>query len=97
MRALRPETGEIMWEHKQAGHGRTWGGVLSTAGGLVFYGDDSGAFVALNAGTGEPLWNFHTNVTWKASPMTYSVAGTQYVAVAGGPNVLVFALPPAAK
>jgi alcohol dehydrogenase (cytochrome c) len=92
LRALRPETGEIVWEHKQMGPGRTWGGVLSTAGGLVFYGDDSGAFVALDAGTGKPLWNFHANVTWKASPMTYFVDGRQYVAVAAGSQVMAFAL-----
>ena len=72
--------------------GRTWGGVLSTAGGLVFYGDDSGAFVALDAATGKPLWNFHANVTWKASPMTYFVDGRQYVAVAAGSQVMAFAL-----
>jgi alcohol dehydrogenase (cytochrome c) len=92
LRALRPETGEIVWERKQVGPGRTWGGVLSTAGGLVFYGDDSGAFVALDAGTGKPLWNFHANVAWKASPMTYFVDGRQYIAVAAGSQIIAFAL-----
>ena len=74
------------------GPGRTWGGVLSTAGGLVFYGDDSGALVALDAGTGKPLWNFHASVTWKASPMTYFINGRQYIAVAAGSQVMAFAL-----
>ena len=70
-----------------------WGGVLSTAGGLVFVADDSGALSAVDAEKGEPLWNFHTNQLWKASPMTYTANGKQYVAVAAGSNILAFALP----
>ena len=68
-------------------------GVLATAGGLVFFGDDSGAFAAVDAKTGKPLWHFHTNEPWHASPMTYAVDGKQYVAVASGPNIIAFALP----
>jgi alcohol dehydrogenase (cytochrome c) len=60
---------------------------------VVFYGDDSGAFAAVDAKTGRPLWDFQFNVLWKASPMTYSVDGRQYVAVAAGRNVVVFGLP----
>ena len=61
LRALRLETGEIAWSRAQTGPNRTWGGVLSTAGGLVFYGDDSGAFVAVDATDGKALWHFQTN------------------------------------
>jgi alcohol dehydrogenase (cytochrome c) len=93
LRALDIETGRIVWEYPQIGPANTWGGVLSTAGGLVFFGDDSGAFAALEAKTGRPLWHFHTNQTWKASPMTYLVDGKQYVAVAAGSNLLAFGLP----
>jgi len=60
---------------------------------LVFYGDGRGAFAAADAKTGELLWNFHANEPWKASPMTYTVGGKQYVAVASGLNVIAFALP----
>jgi alcohol dehydrogenase (cytochrome c) len=67
--------------------------VLSTAGGVLFFGEDSGAFAAVEARTGRPLWHFHTNQLWKASPMTYQVDEEQYVAVAAGSNVLVFGLP----
>ena len=70
-----------------------WGGVLSTAGGLVFFCDESGAFAAVDAKTGKPLWHFHTNQGWHASPMTYTVDGKQYVAVAAGSNVIAFGLP----
>ncbi|HSB16796.1 MAG TPA: PQQ-dependent dehydrogenase, methanol/ethanol family [Bryobacteraceae bacterium] len=93
LRAINVETGEIVWEYPQIGPGNTWGGVLSTAGGLVFFGDDSGAFAAVDAKDGKPLWNFHTSQVWKASPMTYMAEGRQYVAVAAGSNIIAFGLP----
>ena len=93
LRAIDIETGKRVWEREQVGPARAWGGVLSTEGGLVFYGDDSGAFAAVDAKTGEPLWDFQMNVVWKASPMTYQVDGRQYIAVAADRNVVVFGLP----
>ena len=93
LRALDLATGRIVWEIPQTGPANTWGGVLSTAGGLVFYGDDSGAFAAADATDGRPLWRFQANQRWKASPMIYRADGTQFVAIAAGSNILVFALP----
>jgi alcohol dehydrogenase (cytochrome c) len=93
LRALELTTGRIVWEYPQIGPSNSWGGVLSTAGGVVFFGDDSGAFAAVDARTGKPLWHFHTNQLWKASPMTYMADGKQYVAVAAGSSLLAFALP----
>ena len=93
LRAIDIQTGKIAWEIPQIGGGSTWGGLISTAGGLVFYCDDSGAFAAIDARNGKPLWNFHTNQSWHASPMTYMVDGKQYMAVAAGSNVIAFALP----
>ena len=58
----------------------------------MFYGDDGGALAAVNASTGTPLWHFNTNESWHASPMTYAVHGTQYVAVAAGSTIVAFAL-----
>jgi alcohol dehydrogenase (cytochrome c) len=92
LRAIDIQTGKFTWEIPQTGTGSSWGGVLSTAGGLVFFGDDGGDFAAADASTGKRLWNFPANQLWKASPMTYMFGGQQYVAVAGGPNVLSFAL-----
>ena len=88
LRAINVDTGEIVWEIPQVGRAETWGGVLSTAGGLVFYGDDSGAFAAADAAEGRPLWRFPANQNWKASPMTYMVEGRQFVAVAGNSDIL---------
>ena len=67
--------------------------MLSTDGDLVFFGEDSGAFAALDARTGELLWHFQANQDWKASPMTYMVGGRQYVAIASGMGFWAFALP----
>jgi outer membrane protein assembly factor BamB len=65
---------------------------MATAGGLVFYGDGNGAFIAADAKTGKLLWHFNSGQSWKAGPMTYSVDGNQYVGVAAGSMILAFAL-----
>lgn len=94
LRALNIETGKIVWEVPQPGDARakTWTGVLATAGGLIFYGQPNGGFAAVDQRDGKALWQFPTNVRMKASPMTFSVDGKQYVAVAAGPNILCFGL-----
>jgi PQQ-dependent dehydrogenase (methanol/ethanol family) len=96
-RFLRPvniETGEIVWEVPQPGPARakTWSGVLATAGGLIFYGQPNGGFTAADQRNGKTLWQFPTNVRMKASPMTFTFGGNQYIAVAAGPNILCFGL-----
>ena len=90
--ALNIRTGEIAWEVPQPGPANSWGGTLTTATGLVIFGEESGALVAVDAATGKPLWHFQTNQTWKASPMTYAFDGKQYVAVAAGSNIIAFAI-----
>jgi alcohol dehydrogenase (cytochrome c) len=92
LRAIDVATGRIAWELPQTGPADSWGGVLGTATGLVFVGEDGGALLAADAENGRPLWHFQANALWKASPMTYRFDGTQYVAVAAGPSVLAFAL-----
>jgi alcohol dehydrogenase (cytochrome c) len=92
LRAIEVATGRIAWELPQTGPADSWGGVLGTATGLVFLGEDGGALLAVDAETGRPLWHFQANALWKASPMTYRFDGTQYVAVAAGPSILAFAL-----
>lgn len=59
-------------------------GVLATAGGLVFTGDQLGFFMALDQGSGAVLWRYQTGSGINASPITYSVDGEQYVAVLSG-------------
>jgi PQQ-dependent dehydrogenase (methanol/ethanol family) len=95
MRAIDIDTGQVAWEIPQTGPVilKTWSGVLATAGGLVFYGDPNGAFVAVDERKGKTLWHFDTNVGMKASPMTYAVDGKQFVVVAAGSAFLCFGLP----
>jgi len=93
LRALNLETGAVAWEIPQIGPvERNYSGVLATAGGLVFYGESSGGFAAVDANKGSTLWHFEAGNTWKGSPMTYAIEGRQYVAVASGANILCFAL-----
>ncbi len=93
LRAIDVSTGTIAWEVPQVGQGDTWSGVLSTATGLVFTGEDDGTFTAFDGRTGRRLWRFAANAHWRASPMTYTARGRQYVAIAGGGVVYAFALP----
>ena len=56
----------------------------------MFFGEEGGALMAADAVTGKVLWSFQTNQLWKASPMTYSFDGKQYIAAAAGPNIIAF-------
>ena len=85
--------GKLVWSYPQVGGGDSWGGTLTTASGLVFFGDDAGSLEGVEARTGRALWHFYTGQTMYASPMTYMVDGVQYVAVAAGSNVFSFSLP----
>jgi len=91
--ALSARTGKIVWRYPQVGNADSWGGTLTTATGLVFFGDDAGELEAVDGATGKPLWHFNTGQTMHASPMTYGVDGIQYVAVAAGSDLFSFALP----
>jgi len=92
LKAINIHTGAIAWELPQPGPAMTWGGTLSTATGLVIFGEEGGALMAADAVTGKPLWSFETNSNWRASPMTYRFGGRQYVAVAAGGNIISFAI-----
>ena len=97
LRAINPVTGAIAWDYAQQGYGQTYGGVMATAGGLVFFGDDNGSFSAVNAATGVPLWSYRdpAGKGMKSSPMSFELNGKQYVAIAFRSVVDVFGLPPA--
>ena len=67
-------------------------GVLSTASDLVFAGGREGYFFALDARTGEQLWKANVGGQVSAGPMSYSVNGKQYVEIAAGSVLFVYAL-----
>jgi PQQ-dependent dehydrogenase (methanol/ethanol family) len=94
LRAFDIETGKVVWQIVLPGPMQSnYSGVLSTAGGLLFFGESSGGFAAVDASTGKYLWHFETNHAIRASPMTYAIDGRQYIAIASGANILSFALP----
>jgi alcohol dehydrogenase (cytochrome c) len=81
-----------IWKYPQIGSGQSSGGTMTTAGGLVFFGDDNRSFEAVDARSGAALWHFNTGQDIHASPMSYAVSGNQYVAIAAGSNVFSFGL-----
>jgi alcohol dehydrogenase (cytochrome c) len=94
LRAINIQTGEIAFDVPQVTTAQTASaGVMSTASGLVFYGENSGSFMAVDAANGKVLWQFPTNQVWKASPMTYMFDNKQYVAIAVGTDIVSFGLP----
>jgi alcohol dehydrogenase (cytochrome c) len=82
LRAMDPRTGKIMWEYKNKAP--LWGGVLTTAGNLVFTGTPEGYLKAFDAKTGKELWKFQTGSGVVGSPITWEQDGEQYVAVMSG-------------
>jgi len=99
--AVDLNTGKIAWQ--QDTPQPLMGGVLATAGGLVFTGEGNGFVNAYDAKTGKKLWSFQCGAGANSPPVSYMVGGKQYIAVAAGGNtqldfkrgnsVIVFALP----
>lgn len=80
--AWDPVAGRARWTVE---HPVPWnGGVLATAGDLVFQGTADGAFKAFAAGTGEKLWSYDVQTAALAGPVSYAVNGEQYIAVMTG-------------
>ncbi len=99
--AVNLDTGKIAWKFDT--EQPLIGGVLATAGNLVFNGEGNGLFRAFDATSGKKLWEYQAGAGVNAPAVSYSVGGKQYVAVAAGGNtqldfkrgnsVIVFALP----
>jgi outer membrane protein assembly factor BamB len=68
------------------------GGLLSTAGGLLFSGEINGEFIAFAAKTGQILWHFNTGQQINSQPITYEVNGKEYISLSSGGDVFSFAL-----
>jgi PQQ-dependent dehydrogenase (methanol/ethanol family) len=92
LKAIDIQTGKTAWEIPDVGGGILGSGLMATAGGLIFYGDGNGAFIAADAKNGKLLWHFNTGQSSKAGPMTYSVDGNQYIGMAAGSTILTFSL-----
>jgi alcohol dehydrogenase (cytochrome c) len=96
--ALDYETGKVRWRRDRpnaegreaAGQGA---GILTTAGGLLFTGDPTGDLIALDAATGATLWHTYPGGNLTGAPMTYELAGRQYVVTAVDGVLCAWALP----
>ena len=82
LRAIDPKTGKIAWEIPN--NAPLWGGVMTTAGNLVFWGTPEGYLKAADAKTGKELWKFQTGSGIVAPPITWEQDGEQYVSVVSG-------------
>jgi alcohol dehydrogenase (cytochrome c) len=99
LRAIDPTTGQRRWEHRYRPYPSTvsldlTGGVMSTASGLVFTGDNDGYFYAFEGATGKELWRFQTGApVWGSAAVTYMLDGRQWVVTTAGLTFTAFALP----
>lgn len=91
LRAIDPLSGTVTWEIKHPTP--AWAGVLSTAGGVVFSGDNEGGFLAADSRTGRELWRYQLGAPLYAPPGTFTIDGRQYVTIAAGSTLTAFALP----
>jgi alcohol dehydrogenase (cytochrome c) len=85
--AVNYDTGKIKWQVKTPEP--MIGGILATAGGLVFTGEGNGKFAAYNSSTGKELWSFRAGAGVNAPPSSYMVGGKQYIVVGAGGNTQV--------
>lgn len=94
VRAVDAYSGKLVWEHRERERtgDSTVSGMLSTRGGLVF-GAADGQFFALDARSGKTLWSAGIAGSTYAAPVTFSVAGQQFVSIVIGRSLLTFALP----
>jgi alcohol dehydrogenase (cytochrome c) len=87
--AIDYKTGKVAWRHPFTGGGA--GGLLTTAGGVIFSGDGSGNFAAFDVRDGKPLW--HTRIGNPSNaPQTYLMDGKQHVLIAVGDTLYAFAM-----
>ncbi len=82
LKAIDPDTGDWVWEYKN--DAPLWSGVMTTAGGLVFFGTPEGKFIALDDETGEELWSFQTGSGIVGQPITWEQNDEQYVSIISG-------------
>jgi alcohol dehydrogenase (cytochrome c) len=91
LRAVDPLTGELKWEVRH--ESPAWAGVLTTASGVVFSGDNEGSFFAADSRSGRVLMVYQVGAALYAPPATYMIDDRQYVAIAAGSTLTAFALP----
>jgi alcohol dehydrogenase (cytochrome c) len=92
LNAFDLSTMDFAWRNRLTADGFTWAGVMSTAGGLVAFGNDKHEFEVDEAKSGRKLWAAELPAGMHASPMAYAAGGRQFFAVAAGDDVIAFGL-----
>jgi len=99
LRAIDPATGERKWEHRYRSYPANasldlTGGVMTTASGLTFTGDNDGWFYAFDSSAGTELWRFQVGApVWGSAAISYMLDGRQWVVTPAGSVLTAFALP----
>lgn len=91
LQAIDYRTGKVRWSHKWEGNAAR-AGIVSTAGNVLFTGGPSNDLVALDATTGRALWHAGLNASISNGPITYELAGRQYVVAAAADTLWAFVL-----
>jgi len=91
LQALDYRTGKPKWSHTWETPGSK-GGMLSTAGNLLFAGDPNNNFIAMDATTGKPLWHANLGTGMSNGAITYELDGHQYVLVGAGDKLFAFVM-----
>jgi alcohol dehydrogenase (cytochrome c) len=94
LEAIDYKSGKIRWTHKwPSPGGGTRSGLLSTAGRLLFAGDNTSNLVALDPATGALLWHAGMHTAMTNGPITYQLDGVQYLVAGAGDSLYAFAMP----
>ena len=99
LRAIDPTTGNMKWEHRFRSYPSEVnldlsGGVMTTASGLAFSGDNDGYLYAFDSSNGKELWRFQTGAAvWGIAPVTFMLDGAQWVVIPSGSSLTAFAVP----
>ncbi len=92
LEAIDYQTGSIRWKH-EIGQGEGQSGILTTAGNLLFTGDNSGDLLALDPATGNTVWHVSLGARMQTAPATYELGGRQYLLTAAGNVLFAWVLP----
>jgi acido-empty-quinoprotein group A len=92
LKALDYKTGQVRWSHQFPGRLPITAGILSTAGKLLFTGDIAQSLIAFDPANGTILWHSNLGTAVTNGPITYTIAGRQYLVAGAGDTLHAFAL-----